>query len=78
MIHVHVLYTRLLEPDQISQSVVAKRGRTNLAKFIPHEKKSFKPQCARTPIDPGLNPCGYAVGDVGDISILQHPQALCP
>ena len=37
------MYTRLLEPDQISQSMVAKRGLTNVNSY-PYVKTSFKTQ----------------------------------
>ena len=42
---IHVAYTRLLEPDQISHTQI---GQT----FIPDVKKSFKTQRGRIPVDP--------------------------
>ena len=54
------MYTYLLEPDQIShtQSMVAKRGRTNWANIhTPTDvKKSYKTQHGRIQIDPAILP----------------------
>ena len=51
------MYTRLLEPDQIShtQSMVAKRGLTNRANVHTHYvKKLFKTQHGGIAIDPAI------------------------
>ena len=54
-----LIFTKIIsqQPDRIShtQSMVAKRGRTNRANIhTPYVKKSFKTQNGRNPVDPAI------------------------